>query len=83
MNMPQICAIACQQQIPNLQLELLSIISNVYLIPFCKALSCLHVAIVHARIVNNNINTVNNEACETGAMGVIHSQKPATLLPLS
>ena len=34
---------------------------------------------------NNNINTVgtNNEGCEKGVTGVIHSRKPATLLPLS
>ena len=59
----------------NLQLEFLSIASNVYLIPFRDASICLHVAIVHACIINNNINTVgaNNEGRETGATGVIHS----------
>ena len=69
----------------NLQLEFLSIISNIYLIPFCEALICLHVAMIHARIINNNINTVgaNKEGCETGAKGIIYSRKPATLLPLS
>ena len=67
----------------NLQLELLNIVSNVYLIPFCKAPICLHIAIVQACIINNNINTVgtSNGGCEKGAMGVIHSRKPATLLP--
>ena len=34
----------------NLQLEFLSIASNVYLILFHDALICLHVPIVHARI---------------------------------
>ena len=40
---------------------------------------------LHARIINNNINTVgaNIEGRETGVTGVIHSRKPATLLPLS
>ena len=41
----------------SLQLEFLSIASNLYLIPFRDASICLHVAIVHARIINNNINT--------------------------
>ena len=69
----------------NLQLEFLSIASNVYLIPFRDASICLHIAIVYACIINNNINTVgaNNEGRETGATGIIHSRKPATLLPLS
>ena len=35
----------------NLQLEFLSIASNVYLIPFCDASICLHIAIVHACII--------------------------------
>ena len=67
----------------NLQLEFLSIASNVYLIPFRDTSICLHIAIVHARI-NNYINTVdaNIEGRETGATGVIHSRKPTTLLPL-
>ena len=37
----------------NLQLEFLSIASNVYLIPFRDVSICLHVAIVHACIINN------------------------------
>ena len=45
----------------------------------------LYVAIVHARSISNNINTMgaNKQGCETGATGVIHSRKPARLLPLS
>ena len=97
--MPQICAGARKGKYPdirhlviknellltNLQLQFLSITSNVYLIPFCDAAICLHVAIVHAHIISNNINTMsaNKQDCETGATGVIHLRKPATLLPLS
>ena len=61
------------------------IICIVYLVQFCKVLICFHAAIVHARMINNNINTVgtNDWDTEKGATGVIHSRKPATLLPLS
>ena len=56
----------------------------IYVIPFREASICLHVAIVHVRTINNNINTVgaNNKGCETGMTGVIHSRKPATFLSL-
>ena len=89
-NMPHICAGARKGKYPDirhlviknkllltsLQLEFLSIASNLYLIPFHDTSICFPVAIVHAHIINNNINIVgtNNKGCETGAMGVIHSQ---------
>ena len=81
-NMPQIRAGARTGKYPDirhlviknrllltsLQLEFLSITSNLYLISFRDASICLHVAIVHACIINNNINTVgaNDKGRETG-----------------
>ena len=39
----------------NLQLEMLSVVSDVYWILFGKASICFHAAIVHARIISNDI----------------------------
>ena len=57
-------------------------ISNMHLIPFLMLSFYFHVAVVHACIINNDVDIVgdNNWGCKKGVTGVIYLQKPAPLL---